>query len=286
MEKKTKNDITLRWMGTAAFEICYRGKTLLIDPFASRPSLWRVAAGRPIPSDESETERRFPRANIILIGHSHFDHLMDAPSIARRTGAVIAGSTTACFIAESMGVPKKSLFPQADPPSPFRLSGFDIKFIPSLHGRVVMGRVPYPGILSSIPPKPPVKASDYILGHVYGLHLRAGGISLYHNGSADLIDDNLRGLKADILLLGLAGRFKTRDYVKRMISALEPHIIIPCHYDWFFTSLDTKTRHLPGIKLGHFIREVHDVNSDIRIIVPGIGSTVELSKSGGRCSVK
>ncbi len=247
MGTKIKSDISLRWMGTAAFEIRFRTKTLLIDPFASRPSLWRVASGRPIPSDEIETARRFPRADIILIGHSHYDHLMDAPAIARRTGAMMAGSPTTCFIAESMGVSRKALLHQANPPEPFRHSGFDIRFIPSLHGRVVLGRVPYPGTLSSVPQKPPVKVPDYVLGNVYGLHLRAGGISLYHNGSADLIDANLRGLKADVLLLGLAGRFKTRDYVRRMISALEPQIIIPCHYDWFFSALEKKHATCPEL---------------------------------------
>ena len=285
MKKTDNSDITLTWMGTASFEICARGKTLLIDPFVSRPSLLRVAAGRPIPSDEGETARHFPRADIILIGHSHFDHLMDAPSISRRTGALIAGSPTTCFIAESMGIPKSSLMPQNDPPAPFRHSGFDIQFVPSLHGRVVMGRIPYPGILTSVPPRPPLKASDYLLGNVYGIHLDIGGISFYHNGSADLIDDNLQGLKANILLLGLAGRLKTRDYVKRMISALEPEIIIPCHYDWFFSPLDRGVRHLPGIKLGDFVREVHDIDPGIRVIFPGIGEPLGLLRAGKRCAV-
>ena len=284
MKKVNQPDITLRWMGTAAYDITRGDTTLLIDPFVSRPSFPRVIAGRPIPPDERAAERRFPRADVILIGHSHFDHLMDAPSIARRTGAVIAGSPTTCFIAEACGVAGKSLLPQADPPEQFRRGGFDVRFIPSLHGKVFLGRVPYPGKLSSVP-APPVKAADYPVGDVYGVWLKAGGLSIYHNGSAGLIDDALSGIGADVLLLGLASRFGTRDYVRRMIELVRPSVIIPCHYDWFFSPLDKGIRHLPGIKLGHFLREVHDTDPGIRVIVPGVGAEVRLCNAGGRCVV-
>ena len=284
MKKNIQPDITLRWMGTAAFEITRGGKTLLVDPFVSRPPLHRVAAGRPIHPDADEAERRFPRADIILIGHSHFDHLMDAPSIARRTGAVLAGSPTACLIAEACGAERKKLLAQADPPASFRHGGFEIRMLPSLHGKVVLGRVPYKGKLSSMP-KVPSRASDYPVGDVYGILVKAGGISVYHNGSANLIDDALRGVRAQVLLLGLAGRFRTRDYVRRMISLLGPEIIIPCHYDWFFRPLDRGIRHLPGIKLGDFIREVHDIDPGIRVLLPGVGAPVGLSLAGGKCVV-
>lgn len=271
-------------MGTAAFEIIRGGKTLLIDPFVSRPPFLSIAAGMTIRSDEREAERRFPRADMILIGHSHFDHLMDAPSIARRTGAVMAGSPTACFIAESCGVNKEALLPQADPPAPFRRLGFDIRFIPSLHGKVVLGRVPYPGKLVSVP-ETPSKPGDYPTGDVYGIWLKAGGLSIYHNGSAGLIDDALGGVSADVLLLGLAGRFRTKNYVRRMIELLRPAIIIPCHYDWFFSPLDRGIRHLPGIKLDRFLREVHDVDPGIKVLLPGVGAEVRLARAGGKCRV-
>jgi len=272
-------------MGTAAFEICAGGKTLLIDPFVSRPPLWRVVTGRPLAHDENEIARSFPRADIILIGHSHFDHLMDAPSIARRTGAVIAGSPTTCFIAESMGIGRDKLLVQDDPPVPFRRGPFDIAFVPSLHGRVVLGRVPYQGRLETVPGRAPRKASDYPLGNAYGIHVRARGISLFHNGSADLIDENLRDVRADVLLLGLASRSCTRDYVKRMITALKPGIVIPCHYDRFFSPMARGIRHLPGIRMGDFLKEVHDVDPGIRILIPGAGAPVDLARAGKGCAV-
>ncbi len=284
MKKKNGPDITLRWMGTAAFEICAAGKTLLIDPFVSRPPLWRVFTGRPLERDENETARSFPRADIILISHSHYDHLMDAPSIAVRTGAVIAGSPTTCFIAESMGVARNRLLVLDDPPVPFRRGPFEIALVPGLHGRVLLGRVPFRGSLSATPKAPPRKAAEYPLGNVYGIYVKARGISIFHNGSADLIDENLRGIKAHVLLLGLASRSYTKDYIRRMIQAVEPEVVVPCHYDWFFSPLRRGVRHLPGIGMGKFLKEVHDVDPEIRVLCPGLGATVGLMKAGKGCA--
>ena len=43
------------------------------------------------------------RAGLILVGHSHFDHLGDVPWIAKRTGARIAGSRTTALLSRAYG---------------------------------------------------------------------------------------------------------------------------------------------------------------------------------------
>src|SRR5688572_6941658 len=73
------------------------GKTrLLIDGFFSRPSLLSLGLGRLRPN-----RRRIARAlsfggaaNVagVFVSHSHYDHAMDAPTVASITGATVYGS--------------------------------------------------------------------------------------------------------------------------------------------------------------------------------------------------
>jgi len=79
--------IRIRWLGTAGFVIESGTTTLLIDPFLTRPSLPRLFAV-PLVPDELAVRARVPeRVDAVLCGHSHFDHLLDAPLIASITGA-------------------------------------------------------------------------------------------------------------------------------------------------------------------------------------------------------
>lgn len=45
------------------------------------------------------------RVNLLLTGHSHFDHSLDTPTWSRFTGAPIIGSATTCLQAEALDAP-------------------------------------------------------------------------------------------------------------------------------------------------------------------------------------
>lgn len=45
--------------------------------------------------------------NLILTGHSHFDHSFDTPYWAKATGAQVIGSQTTCYQIQALGVPAK-----------------------------------------------------------------------------------------------------------------------------------------------------------------------------------
>lgn len=75
--------ITIRWLGHAAFEITSPGGTkLLLDPFIS---------GNPSTPDSLKDLSRY-RPAAILVTHSHDDHALDAKSIAQRSGAKVISS--------------------------------------------------------------------------------------------------------------------------------------------------------------------------------------------------
>jgi len=93
------------FLGVAGLLIEHQGHVLLTAPFFSNPSfgqvrprITRLLRSTPrISADTNAIERLLPRsadrATAILVGHGHYDHLMDVPYIAthRATGAKIYG---------------------------------------------------------------------------------------------------------------------------------------------------------------------------------------------------
>ncbi len=190
-----------------------------------------------------------------MCGHSHYDHLLDAPRIAMKTGAKLVGSRTTCSFARAEGVSESQLVMVPPDGAHVKISDdVSVRFVPSLHGRIALGRVPFPGEVSS-PPRLPARAWQYKMGGAFGIIIDAAGVRIYHNGSADLIDAEIAGERVDVLIAGLAGRQATRDYLKRLL-ALEPDLVIPTHHDAFFAPLESGLRLLPGIDIDGFVSEV------------------------------
>lgn len=111
----------VRWLGTAGFVLEHGAHTLLIDPYLTRAPLWRCLSAPLIP-DESLLARQLPRADAIILGHTHFDHALDTPALARRTGALVFGSPSAHALCRAQGVPEAQLRePREAEVGPFRL---------------------------------------------------------------------------------------------------------------------------------------------------------------------
>ncbi|MFX5839858.1 MBL fold metallo-hydrolase, partial [Acinetobacter baumannii] len=49
-------------------------------------------------------ERLIPEADDVLIGHAHYDHILDAPDLCRQTGARLIGSSTAVQVGIAAGL--------------------------------------------------------------------------------------------------------------------------------------------------------------------------------------
>ena len=101
--------VRVRWLGTACFVVSTKSTTVVVDPFVSRPALRDVAFRRLVP-DGVEVRRRFPaKVDAVVCGHAHYDHAMDAPTLALATGAKFVGSVTAAHLARASGVPEEQL---------------------------------------------------------------------------------------------------------------------------------------------------------------------------------
>lgn len=273
----------ITWLGTAGHVIETPGATLLIDPHVTRPGFGKLLLRRLRPDDAAIRAWVPPKVDAILCGHSHYDHLLDAPRIALLTGAKLVGSRSTCAFARAEGVPDAQLVCVPPEGATVKVGDAEARFVPSLHGRIFMGRVPLPGEVLRAP-RLPARAWHYKMGGAFGILVRARGVSVYHNGSADLVDAELAGERADVLLVGLAGRQGTRDYVRRLLEALRPGLVVPTHHDAFFAPLEDGVRLLPGIDLDGFAREVSALAPRATIVAPEYGERVDVDPDEPRAA--
>lgn len=271
--------IRIRWFGTAAHSIETASTTLLLDPFVSRQGFTSLLT-RPLTSDLGAIERHLPsRVDAILCGHSHYDHVADAPAIAQLTGAKLIGSASTCAWGRAFGLPDSQL--EVVPPEGRTLVVGDcaITFVPSRHGRATFGRIPFPGTVEHAP-GPFGRLHHYRMGGAFGILVDASGTRIYHNGSADLVDAELEGHHADVLLACLAGRKGTERYLERLVAHLEPRVIVPTHHDAFFAPLEEGVFLLPGIDVEGFMKQAKVLRPDALALAPLYGEVLALDRFG------
>jgi len=90
--------LVLRWLGTSNYEAAYKGKVFLFDTFYERPG-----RTRPIGFAVDQVKR----ADVIFIGHAHYDHISDISAVARQTGALVVGAPITIATAIKLGVPEE-----------------------------------------------------------------------------------------------------------------------------------------------------------------------------------
>jgi L-ascorbate metabolism protein UlaG (beta-lactamase superfamily) len=96
----TTGPTTLDWYGCATFRLTVGRLAVFLDAYVDRAP---GAPGTGLRADDVD------RADWIVIGHSHFDHLWGAERIARNTGAVVIGSYESTRILAACGVPASQL---------------------------------------------------------------------------------------------------------------------------------------------------------------------------------
>src|SRR5215211_3016754 len=254
------------WLGVSGYRLTYEGVSLFIDPYVSRVPLRALLLRRRTLPDPTLIERYASAPGDVagvLVGHTHFDHAVDAPALARRYGTKAYGSASLGHLMRLHGV--GDLAVEVVPHQPYELGPFVVRFVPSRHSKLLFGRkVPMDGELTCdhlhglVP-------SAYKCGAVYGIRIDVAGISLYHQGSADLNDSEIREGPVDVFLAGVAGRSVTPHYWERILPKLDPRIVVPTHYDNFFSPLGAPQDYVTRVKRAEVPDEVHQVARDARV---------------------
>lgn len=75
--------LAIRWTGYSNFELVYKKRIILLDAYFDRGSMFPPLGFR---------AADVKRADLILLGHGHLDHMSDAASVSAQTGALIVGA--------------------------------------------------------------------------------------------------------------------------------------------------------------------------------------------------
>jgi L-ascorbate metabolism protein UlaG (beta-lactamase superfamily) len=252
------HQVELEYLGTAGFVVRGRGRTLVLDPYVSRLSLRALL--RPLTPDEAALGRILPFADDVLVGHAHYDHVLDAPSLCRRTGARLIGSRAVNMVGRGFGLPEAQLLETSGDDDEIACGSWRVRGLPSRHGKVFAGRVLFPGDIAA-PPRWPARIDALKHGLVLNWLLQTDGFSLVHVDSADFIRESLAGVRADVLCLCAAGRRYRPRYVEEAIACLKPRFVIPCHWDTMITPIGEPARLLPGIDLPGMLREIEQAGA-------------------------
>jgi L-ascorbate metabolism protein UlaG (beta-lactamase superfamily) len=261
--------LSLRWLGTAGYALRYQGVEILVDPYLTRLPLADVASRRAMPADADAVARWAPRADAVLVGHTHFDHALDTPAIARRTGATVYGSESLARLMALHGLQQQAVV--VTPYQRHDIGPFAVTFVPSAHSKLAAGLwVPSSGELSC-EHLDQLTPGAYRCGQVWGIHIEVAGTTFYHQGSANLVDDAIRHRGVDYFLCGIAGRRFTDRYLPRILGALEPRVVVPMHYDDFFSPLGQPLGFSLNVNLAGFADEVGRVSRDFELRTLGLG---------------
>lgn len=258
--------VEIEWLGVSGYRISGEGHTIFVDPYLSRAPLRSLLLRRPTLPDPSALDRfvKAPGKVVgVLVGHTHFDHAVDAPAIARRFDCKAYGSDSLQRLMALHGLADRAV--EVEPYRTYELGPFEIGFTPSAHSKLLLGlSVPYDGDLTC-EHLDALSPAAYRCGQVWGISISVAGLRLYHQGSANLIDDAIRERGVDVFLAGVAGRSFTRDYWRRILPRLEPRTVVPTHYDNFFRPLGQRMEFVSGVQLSELSEEVGSVNSDIEL---------------------
>lgn len=257
--------VYVTWLGTAGVVIDDGHNRIAIDPFVTRDSLSHVLLGRPIESRTEEVDRWLnraggPRLDAVVVTHSHYDHSLDAPAVAQRTGAVLIGSPDTLGQARAHRLDPAQQVP-ARVGEPLRFGRFTVTLRASKHGDPEF----FPGNAEGELPRR-ARARDYRTGEVYSVLVEHPFGTLLHHASAawrpETFDESTR---ADVVLLGLAGRDDTEDYLHHVVDAVGATRVIPMHFDDFFRPLERPLRPLPGIDLPELFETVASRRPDLTV---------------------
>jgi L-ascorbate metabolism protein UlaG (beta-lactamase superfamily) len=264
---------TLDWAGCATFRLTVGETVVFLDAYLDRVS---DAAQPGITVDDVD------RADFILVGHSHFDHLWGAERIAPRTGATVIGSYETIRLMAAQGVPESQLQPVSGGERIRLADGVVVSVYPSLHSCVWTGPFQQPDVvclgdtgltldeqkarfreleahIATLAPEARAHALKGRQGErgdggalVYLIETPDG--SLLYQDTSGHWSGIVRDLRPDVAILAAAGRGNVdgdpiqgtlAEFVAREADFLQPRRVLLSHHDNWLPGFSLETNTAP-----------------------------------------
>lgn len=263
-----RTPISLTYLGVAGWQITDGRSTILVDPYFSRPAFSDGA--RILPDEQAIAKHAPAKADVILVGHSHVDHVLDVPSVARRTGAQVIGTRSTARYALASGVPAKQVIPVLGGED-YAFDGFSVRVLRSLHSALDDKHTHGGDTEIAADAAPPLAFDQFAEGGTLAYLVRIGGHEILILGTANFIERELEGLRPDVAVVATGLRQEIHDYSCRLMRALgQPAVVLTNHFDPWTAPLTPKLA-LDGdgrADLAVFTDEIHACAPNTRVVVP------------------
>jgi L-ascorbate metabolism protein UlaG (beta-lactamase superfamily) len=270
--------VKFTWFGTNGWEITFNNRTILVDPWFGRFDSGffsgRFNPSTPLPPPrEALIAQHVTRADQILIGHGHWDHLADIPFIAKNTGAMVIGSETHANVLRATGKVPEVKIVQVKGGEFMQFDGYTIEVFPGLHSLGPTKKFSVPGHRFSVPSTPTV-VGDLPEGDtlIYMITI-AEKFRIFIMSTANYVERALTDVKPDVALVASIFSNQIHDYTRRLMNVLHrPKVILPTHWDNFERPFEEGPKDLSDVfgtagSLATFVNEVRATSPKTRVVV-------------------
>jgi len=288
-----RDSVEVTYLGVSGFVIRAEGSALLTGPSFTHRSLLPIVLGLTIRSDTALIDRRLantPLSDVaaILIGHSHYDHLLDVPYIARTKAprARIIGSATMAHILAGDPSLKQSgrVLSVADSAGTAWIPGkwiyidsarFRVMPLQSSHARNWWYFTLAPGKARSDYDHLPRSAWGWRLGEAYSYLIDVLGpdstprFRLFYQDAASqpehVLLPPLTGRDrhdVDLAIVCIGNYGKVRSYPSLLIAAQHPRWVILGHWENFFRGPYDSVSVVPRTNTTNLARRLSDAQGD------------------------
>lgn len=244
------------FLGVSSFGVSDGRHTIVFDGFFSRPSKMRVAFGR-LREDEPRIDDALnlmfqklqvkPAISAVFVTHSHFDHLLDSPYIARRYKAMLFGSSSTLNFAKGQDVPDDKLID---------LKGGQVENVGDFHIQAIPTRHAPTGFTGGVIAKPielPVHALEMKEGTSYTYVISYGSDRkplACLQSTAGFIPGQSDGVTCPVVFLGVGGLGKLSEgymdqYWSEIVEKTHARQVYLIHWDDFTQPLMANGQLLP-----------------------------------------
>lgn len=277
-----QDGLRLVYLGSGGWIMENGDATVLTGPLFTNPSLLSVGLGR-IRSDTSLVDRYMSRydvsqAQVILIGHGHYDHLMDVPRTALRhaPSARIVGSRTVANLLGSWAgledridvIDEDAAGDQGEPGRWREYEGVRIMSLRSHHAPHYAGYTLFRGTRDSPRLREPQLATDWVEGRSYAFLIDfmtpwdSVAYRVYYQDAvaqapAGLAPDSVIADRSVDVAILVPSTFEEVDWhPEALIENLEPRRILLGHWEDFFIPVADSMRPSPGTDHAEFLRRL------------------------------
>jgi L-ascorbate metabolism protein UlaG (beta-lactamase superfamily) len=255
-----KDQIQFRWLGTTGFHIQKGDFNLLIDPYLTRiplPQLYLV----PLEPNKKISQEKIPKADYIFVTDSHFDHFLDVPEIAKRTGAKVVGSATSAQLLRVHKVPEDQII-QVDGGEVLQAGPFTVRIAKATHGAIWFFQ-PFYGDADETA-HTPLSVWQYTNRENRCYQFQTEGFSFFATSGSDLRAEDISGWEVDLVIANVTSL--APGYIEKILKNLKPKVVFPTHYDNFFEPYSKGVQPFPILDLKIFCQEIERQDPNISIV--------------------